>query len=56
MYQFFSKGLKNNVEMGIFQVLIETRKPDAHHIKMRVKSLIYIQKNVEWKSASEKTH
>lgn len=41
---FFLKSPGKNVENGMFQVLVETRKPETYHIKMRVNSVIYIQK------------
>lgn len=44
MFKSFSKVLKKNVEMGIFQVLVETKNPDTQHIKMRVNSVICIKK------------
>lgn len=40
---FFPKPRRNNVKDDIFRVLVETRKMEAYHIKMRVNSVIYIQ-------------
>lgn len=41
---FFLKSSKNNVEKGIFQVLVETKNPNTQHIKMKVNSVICIKK------------